>query len=385
MASNHSFQRAYKEHYLRRSTGVHEAEDRQELIAQQPAVVGLQQHIGNQGVQRLLAQGRLSSQGIVQNKPEIQRCGCGGSCATCKGQEEQLSVSAGIDKQVQRFWGDDEEEDGGSWWDSATDWVSETAGDAWNAVSDTAGGNSGSETSEDSDSDGSGSWLDDAADWASDTWDDWTGGGEADEEEASDTEDSDWTDWLPDWLTGEDSEEEAQDLPDISAECETEDGIGFGGAKQMKLHGRTVSNYNHGKPIPEPFPSSVTVTTGKRGKDDVFSASGTFEVDFLASPTITLPSVPSGLKPCQEKVVQAFIDGPLTAHENDHKAAFKDNYDGKFTATVDVKNIKDTTNHREIAMRNPVNAEDQKRTVAANKKSKKLDPWKKTVEGLDCK
>jgi hypothetical protein len=355
------------------------------LITNQPALIGLQQQIGNRAVQRLLAQGRLSSHGIVQKKPEIRRCGCGGSCATCK-EPEELPVSVGVGEPVQRFW-DDEEEEGGSWLDDATDWASETASDAADWVS---GDSSESESSEDS----GGSWLDDATDWvsdtasdvtdwASDTWNDWTGGGE--EPESSDTDDSGWTDWLPDWLTGEDSEGEGQDLVEITAECETEDGIGFGGARQLKLHGVTEANYNHGKPIPEPFPSSITVTTGKKGNDDVFSASGTYEAEFLATPKITLPTMPSGLTPCQEKAVQAFIDGPLTAHENAHKQAFKDNYDGKFTAKVDVKDIKDTEDNRKIAMKNPVNTEDQVRTKTANAESKKLDPWKETVSGLDCK
>ena len=106
---------------------------------------------------------------------------------------------------------------------------------------------------------------------------------------------------------------------------------------------------------------------------------------FASNPSISLPTVPSGLTPCQEKAVQAFIDGPLTAHENDHKAAFENNYDGSFTATVSANNIKDTPEMRKGAMENPVMTEDQKRATAANAASKALDPWTQTVTGLDCK
>lgn len=83
--------------------------------------------------------------------------------------------------------------------------------------------------------------------------------------------------------------------------------------------------------------------------------------------------------------VQAFIDGPLSDHENDHAAAFRSNYDGTFTATVNVTNILDTPTYRQRAMENPVNEEDVRRSKAANAASKALDPWKRTVTGMDCK
>ena len=416
------FQAIVKERTVQRTPAPALTEELPEFQVQQPNILGLQRLVGNKGVQSLLAQGRISCQGSLvggthtQTAPSIQRCGCGGTCAACKGGDEELTVSTASAAEVRRWWDDEEEESGdsggGSWLDDATDEVSSWFGGDETESGDTGGGYYepedsgggsgggsswwGGEEEEESEGDGGGgSWWDDAADEVNSWFDEdeseaesddsgvsWWDELWSDEEEESEGEDSD--DW--DWFDEEESdEEEAQDIPDISAECETEDGIGFGTGTPMKLHGLTEANYNHGKPVPEPFPSGVTVTTGKAGKDDIFNAKGTFEVDFLASPSISLPSVPSGLTPCQEKAVQAFIDGPLTAHENDHKAAFKSNYDGKFTATVDVSNIKDTADNRKIAMTNPVNKEDQARTKKANAESKKLDPWTQTVTGLDCK
>ena len=394
MAGDRRFHRAYKEHDLRRSARVHESEDQQELIAQQPAVVGLQQHIGNRAVQRLLAQGRLSSHGVVQKKPEIRRCGCGGSCAACKGQAEE-AVSTGMVDQVQRFW-DDEEEDGGGWLDSAAEevggWLSgdeaESGGDSWWSGQDegeemVAPWTENEEESEESGE--SGSWLDDAADWvsekagavadwASDTWNDWTGGGEEETEEEE----------LVEHDTGGQPATPGS-IPTVNADCLTEEGVGFGnGGGTISLHGQTNANYNHGRPIPAPFPDTVTVTTRTTPAGNAFDAVGTFDVTFDANTSVTLPPVPSGLTPCQEEAVRNFINGPLAAHEQDHVNAFRNNYDGTFTASVNAQNLADTPSNRQNVMNNPVNTEDVTRTTAANTASAALDPWNQTIPGLDC-
>lgn len=68
-----------KERSLRRKPDVHETDDLPGLAVKQQGIVGLQRYIGNQAVQRLLGQGRLTPQGIMQMKPELQRCNCGGN------------------------------------------------------------------------------------------------------------------------------------------------------------------------------------------------------------------------------------------------------------------------------------------------------------------
>jgi len=209
-------------------------------------------------------------------------------------------------------------------------------------------------------------------------------------EETSDrTVGSDETTGAAGAVTEEEPAEVGEVVPAVAG-CDADQAVGFGNGTgtRVSLHGRTVSNYNHGRPIPAPFPSTVTITTGtvrtRRGTQNVFSAHGTFDVAFAANPAITLPSVPAGLRPCQARAVQAFIDGPLTAHEEDHRNAFTSNYDGTFTAAVDVDNIQDTPVYRQRAMENPVNNEDVTRTTAANAASAALDPWTRTVPGMDC-
>jgi hypothetical protein len=352
-----------------------------ELIAPAAAphhLVQLQQAIGNSGVRALLAQ--------------------------------QAGAVARREAAIQRFWGDEEqdgydnsEDSGGSWlsdlYDSASDLVTDGANavqDATDSAMDWVSGDS--EQSSDSgganmgpapESESGGeekSWWEQASDEVKSWFED-----DAQElPEAEGGEEKNW--WEELWESDEDevTGEPPREIEDISAECQTQNGVGHGGGTSIKLHGLTTSNYDHARPHPAPFPSGVTVTermvkVSKTKEEAVFDAQGTFDVTFASNPSISLPTVPDGLTPCQVKAVQAFISGPLTAHENDHKSAFETNYDGTFTVTVNASNIKDTPEMRKRALENPIMAEDKRRADLANAENAKLDPWKETVSGLDCK
>jgi len=56
---------------------VRKADETPPVAVKPQGIVGLQRYVGNQGVQRLLAQG------LVQMKPDIQRC------SACKGTDEE--------------------------------------------------------------------------------------------------------------------------------------------------------------------------------------------------------------------------------------------------------------------------------------------------------
>lgn len=343
--------------------------DDEPLVAPSPhQLVQLQQAIGNSGVRALLAR---------RDAPVVQR-----------------------EPAIQRFWGDDEEseDEGGSWVSDLYDSASELVMDGANAVQDAtdaaadwvSGGESESESSGGGSASMGPSPESDSGGGEKSWWDElWSEDDESESGESGDEEKSWWDDL---WDNDEDevTDEPPRDIEDISAECQTKNSVGHGEGKSIKLHGLTTSNYDHAKPLPAPFPSGVVVTerkvkVSKTVEQDVFDAKGTFDVTFASKPSISLPTVPDGLTPCQTKAVQAFIDGPLTSHENDHKAAFEDNYDGTFTVTVNVSNIQDTAENRKRALENPVMAEDKRRADLANAESKKLDPWKETVSGLDCK
>jgi len=173
-------------------------------------------------------------------------------------------------------------------------------------------------------------------------------------------------------------------IEEVDVSCASQPSFGGGHGGSISLHGQTDGGFDHAQPLPAPFPSTVKVTTQMVGTQQVFSAHGFFNVTFLATPTITLPPMPSGLSECQQKAVQAFIDGPLTDHENAHKKAYKDKYDGSFRVNVNHDRILDTPDQRQAAIETPVQNEDVRRANVANAASLALDPWNKTIPGLDC-
>jgi hypothetical protein len=374
--------------------------DEQELVAKQPDIVRLQQQIGNQGVQRLLAQGRLSSHGIVQKKPDIQRCGCGGSCAACKGQDEEVTVSAGVGEPVQRFW-DDEEEEGGSWLDDATDWVSDTASDAADWIS---GGSSGSETSDES----GGSWLDDAtdwvsdkagdaADWASDTWNDWTGGGEEEED----------SDWLPDWLPDidipsltDEEEEEPIDPEELVVEVEGDTGqavcmseeVGHGGGSTGGVSVSGLTKVDWSATTGKGSFLNPKIATRKVGNKTVYDVSGKVHIDYSgAEPSVSFTVNPpmSQLSECKQEKVNAFkgSNGDLGKHEAEHVAKMKtfngsEEFDHTFTG-LEASSTDDLTAKVNAALTAVVDPKIKARQAAAQKASDDLDPWSKPIPGIE--
>jgi hypothetical protein len=62
----------------RHKPNVHTPDEPPSLAVKPQGIVGLQRYVGNQGVQRLLAQG------LMQMKPEIQRC------SSCAGNDEEV-------------------------------------------------------------------------------------------------------------------------------------------------------------------------------------------------------------------------------------------------------------------------------------------------------
>lgn len=174
-----------------------------------------------------------------------------------------------------------------------------------------------------------------------------------------------------------------EEIPTINVGCVVEEDTAYG-TGSFNMHGKTDATYNKGEPIPEPFPDTVEVTTSKIRGTDVFSAKGTFDVTYDVATTVTLPTVPDGLSDCQKEAVQQFIDGPLNDHEQEHVAAYEDNYNGTKTISINYKNIKDTPEQRKNALQKPTMDEHNIRTGKAGKASKKLDPWNKDIPGLDC-
>jgi len=302
--------------------------DDNELIAtssptQVQRILHLQRTIGNTAVQRLIAQGQIQIPSVTKApQNSIHRRGCG--CAACSGMQddsEQQSKSEPIQAQLQRASDDDDNND-----DNGGGWLNDTV----SGITDTVGG----------------------------------------------------------WFGGDDDNQdgELKNIPQVTAKCKSDEAIGHGNGAggSINLHGVTSSNWNHGEPMPQPFPDTVTVETFKVGEQDGFSANGHFDATFDARTSVTLPDVPSGLTECQTEAVQTFIDGPLSAHEDDHVSAFRDNYDGTVQIPVSANRILDTPTNRTNAMQSPLRTEDNNRITAASDASSALDPWNQDIPGLDC-
>ncbi len=97
--------------------------------------------------------------------------------------------------------------------------------------------------------------------------------------------------------------------------------FGCGGLNGVTLAGRTDASYSNSFSSSE---TSHSTSTGCEGCDgpSCISSSGVVVSRFNVSTNVTLPSVPSGLTDCEANAARAFINGTLSAHEQQHVAAF---------------------------------------------------------------
>jgi hypothetical protein len=417
MADKH-LQKLYRDHTLRRKPLLQNGEEQRELLAKQSDIVGLQRLVGNRGVQSLLARGRISQHGMsrglmrAQGAPSIQRCGCGGACATCKGaQEDEIAASSNTGNEVQRWW-DDEEAGGdsdGSWWDSTTEEVSSWFG---GEPESNTGGGSGAQ-----DSDSGGSWVEDAAEEVGS----WFSDDEAESEPASESgesgswwddlwseegdEEADDDDWLPDWLPDidlpsldeEDEEGDPIDIGDIEVEVEGEDmgqgvcvgGHGSGSTGGVSVAGLTTIDWSAstGKG------SFLNPKLNKRkvGEKTVYDVSGKVHIDYTApEPNISFKVTPalSSLSECKREKVEAFKgpSGALGKHEAEHATKMKtfngsEEFDHTFTG-LEANSTEELTKQVNAALDAVVQPKIKARQAAAQKASDDLDPWSEPIPGI---
>ena len=157
-----------------------------------------------------------------------------------------------------------------------------------------------------------------------------------------------------------------------------------GGCDNLSLHGRTSAQFDGGP--------GATVTNQKakvskackpacpKGTPCV-NVTGTLESTYSATVTIVMPSLPGGLTECEQGHVQNFLDNVLKPHEEDHERRLK-SYDGttKIPVNITACGMAEATKKIEKIHLD----EDAKRQTAARALSKKIDPFKKTVDCSDC-
>lgn len=95
----------------------------------------------------------------------------------------------------------------------------------------------------------------------------------------------------------------------------------------VSVSGLTNANYSHSQS------STGEATLGQNCAGctgpQCISITGNITSTFRAAPTVSLPAVPGGLSECETAAVRSFINTTLTAHEQQHVAAFN-----TYTGTV---------------------------------------------------
>ncbi len=168
------------------------------------------------------------------------------------------------------------------------------------------------------------------------------------------------------------------DFPQMEGEGKEGETTVFG--KSLKLHGVTTAKYSSSWRV-----DNQKLTTSKSckkcPKGQCVHVTGDLVSDYSVATNVQLPPVPDGLTECEQDKVQEFIDGPLTAHENEHVTRFE-TFNGPTSRSVNMDVCGAATATAKIQAMQA--RENKERQAAANKLSKAIDPWKKTVDLSAC-
>lgn len=149
--------------------------------------------------------------------------------------------------------------------------------------------------------------------------------------------------------------------------------------EKLDLEGYTDAVYNKG--------AGTTIGEKKiksKGCDDCeescIQATGSLKVPYTVKTTVSLPTVPDDLRPCQKQRVASAIKNKLAPHEQKHVAAFK-TFNG--TPLLPIK-YKGCESGYDSYLESLAEAEYERRKNIADAKSAKLDPFIVDVD-LCCK
>jgi hypothetical protein len=168
-------------------------------------------------------------------------------------------------------------------------------------------------------------------------------------------------------------------LPDIYIEgwgTNQENQTAYGCAN-VSVQGQTDANYSNS------FSSNLSQRVasncdGCEGEECI-KASGTLVSVFQANPTVTLPSVPSGLSECEEAAVSRFINTTLRRHELQHVAAFN-TYNATIRTRVNYTGCRDAL---DAHLQNIHDGIEQRRRASSDARSAALDPFNANIP-CDC-
>jgi hypothetical protein len=128
-------------------------------------------------------------------------------------------------------------------------------------------------------------------------------------------------------------QQEEPPLPDVFFEGEgssKENPTHYANCAGVSVQGSTTANYSSS------FSSAGNQVRSRNCRGctgtECITSTGTVTSTFTANPSVFLPSPPAGLSACETTAVQNFINTTLSAHEQQHVAAFNA-YNGTVTTT----------------------------------------------------
>jgi hypothetical protein len=176
----------------------------------------------------------------------------------------------------------------------------------------------------------------------------------------------------------EDMNEEWFSLPDMVSGGEPSMDTAY--AKMVRFEGKTDATFDGGTGQTKNLKAKRAASCEDCSGDDCLTITGTFEITYTVTTSVTLPDMPDDLTPCQQSRVQDAIDNKIAPHEQQHVKAFN-TYNG-------VKNLPINYTGCKAGLQDYLqglnDADGIPRRDAAKAKSAKLDPFYVNVD-LDCK
>ena len=166
-------------------------------------------------------------------------------------------------------------------------------------------------------------------------------------------------------------------IPDITTHGQPAKDTVFG--KSIRFEGKTDADFDGGTGQTKKLKATPAKDCDNCSESECMNITGTFEITYNVTTTVTLPDVPEGLTTCQYNLVKAAIDNKIAPHEQEHVSKYN-TYNGKATFPINYKGCRDGL----LQYLQDINDTDGiQRKAAAKAKSDALDPFFVDVN-LDC-
>lgn len=148
----------------------------------------------------------------------------------------------------------------------------------------------------------------------------------------------------------------------------------------LALHGRTTASYNGGSWRIKHARATPTDSCDCPPPTRCRYLTGNLVSTYAVTVTISMPGVPAGLTPCQQRRVREFLRAVLRPHENDHARRFR-TYNGRTVIPLDLTGCGSAELRAHVTAIH--DAEAAQRQADADALSAQIDPFTREVD-LDC-